>query len=148
MKLSTSFSIQDWYSKLQNHGYRLTETRRAVVETIANSDRVLDPNQIFAISREHCASLGLVTVYRTLAKLEQLSLIQKVHQPDGCSAYFPVVDGHQHMVICQDCGRVEYFTGDTLESLMKRVGMESGYQIHDHWLQLLGKCGFCQENSR
>jgi Fur family transcriptional regulator, ferric uptake regulator len=138
-------SPKDWFDKLQENGYRLTETRRAVVETMANSDRVLDPTQIFDISRERCPSLGLVTVYRTLAKLEELSLIQRVHQSDGCHAYFPAVEGHQHMLICQRCGRVEFFIGDALESLMKKVSEESGYQIHDHWLQLFGVCNYCQE---
>jgi Fur family transcriptional regulator, ferric uptake regulator len=145
--LKSQISAKDWFDKLQDNGYRLTETRRAVVETMANSDRVLDPTQIFDISRERCPSLGLVTVYRTLAKLEELSLIQRVHQSDGCHTYFPAVDGHQHMLICQRCGRVEYFMGDALESLMKRVSEESGYQINDHWLQLFGICNYCQEIS-
>ena len=141
------FSTEDWFNKLQDNGYRLTETRRAVVETMANSDRVLDPTQIFDLARERCASLGLVTVYRTLAKLEELSLIQRVHQSDGCHAYFPAVEGHQHMVICQDCGRVEYFMGDALDNLMDRVSQESGYLIHDHWLQLFGVCACCQKST-
>jgi Fur family transcriptional regulator, ferric uptake regulator len=143
-KPASPYSPSDWFNKLQDNGYRLTETRQAVVETIANSDRVLSPTQIFDQARERCASLGLVTVYRTLAKLEELSLIQRVHQSDGCHAYFPAVEGHQHMVICQDCGRVEYFLGDALDNLMNRVSQESGYQIHDHWLQLFGVCAYCQ----
>jgi Fur family transcriptional regulator, ferric uptake regulator len=142
--LKSQISPEDWFNKLQDNGYRLTETRRAVVKTMANSDRVLDPTQIFDISRERCPSLGLVTVYRTLAKLEELSLIQRVHQSDGCHAYFPAVEGHQHMLICQSCGRVEYFMGDALESLMQRVSEESGYLIKDHWLQLFGVCNYCR----
>jgi Fur family transcriptional regulator, ferric uptake regulator len=133
-----------WLNQLQEAGYRLTEPRRAVVATIAASQRALNPNQVFDLSRERCASLGLVTVYRTLAKLEELSLIQRVHQPDGCHAYIAAVSGHQHLLICQDCGRAEYFGGDAIEPLMDRVGRESGYLICDHWLQLFGTCGACQ----
>lgn len=135
---------QDWLDKLQDNGYRLTETRRAVVETIARSDRAINPTEVFDLSRDRCRSLGLVTVYRTLAKLEELSLIQRVHQPDGCHAYIAAVHGHQHLLICNECGRAEYFAGDTLDSLMKRVGKESGYDIQDHWLQLFGVCSACQ----
>lgn len=141
---SSTPSIKEWLRKLQQNGYRLTDTRRAVVETVANSDRLLNPTEIFDLSRERCASLGLVTVYRTLSKLEELHLIQRVHQPGGCQAYIAAVTGHQHLLICQDCGRVEYFDGDKLDALMNRVGSESGYLIQDHWLQLFGVCYTCQ----
>ncbi|MGW8250193.1 MAG: hypothetical protein ACWGO1_06090 [Anaerolineales bacterium] len=51
------------------------------------------------------------------------------------------------MLICQSCGKVEYFSGDSerIEPLMAEVGRESGYQIREHWLQLFGVCENCRE---
>jgi Fe2+ or Zn2+ uptake regulation protein len=141
---SANLSTSQWFEKLLGNGYRLTESRKAVVEVIANSDRVLTAIEVFDLARERCASLGLVTVYRTIAKLEELALVDRVHQPGDCHAYVAAVPGHQHLLICQNCGRATYFEGDSLEALMLRVAADSGYHVRDHWLQLFGLCAACQ----
>lgn len=138
--------IDEWLGRLQAAGYRLTAPRKAVVETIATSQHVLSPQELYEQARERYPALGLVTVYRTVEKLDELGLIQRVHQPSGCHAYIPTAPGHQHLLICQSCGRAEYFSGDRLDALMEEVAGESGFQIQDHWLQLFGKCRDCGVN--
>ena len=134
----TTSRIQNWLMLLQGNGYRLTTPRRAVVETIAASDRSLSPANVYDLARTGCPSLGLVTVYRTLEKLEELGAIQRVHHPQGCQAFVAQLPGHNHLLLCQNCGRVEYFTGDELEPLMSNVARKSGYEIREDWLQLFG----------
>ena len=136
---------EEWLDCLKGSGYRITSPRRAVVESLANSERALNAAEIFDIARERYPSLGLVSVYRTLEKLEELGLIQRVHHPDGCQAFIAGLIGHQHLLICQNCGRTQYFEGDDLNLLFDRVARKSGYQIKEHWLQLLGFCADCQE---
>jgi Fe2+ or Zn2+ uptake regulation protein len=135
---------EEWLKCLRASGYRLTSPRRAVVETLANSQRALNAAEIYDLAREQYPSLGLVSVYRTLEKLEELELIQRVHHPDGCQAFIAGFTGHQHLLICQKCGRTEFFEGDDLEPLFERVAANSGYQIREHWLQLFGLCAACK----
>jgi Fur family transcriptional regulator, ferric uptake regulator len=61
-----------WLNNLQDSGYRLTGPRRAVVQIMAESEFILDPNQIYLEARQIYPNIGLVTVYRTLEKLEEL----------------------------------------------------------------------------
>lgn len=136
--------LQPWIETLQANGYRLTRSRLAVLETIANALASLNPLQVYDKTRATCPGLGLVTVYRTLEKLEELGLIQRVHQPGGCNAYLPSAYGHQHLLICRACGKAEYFEGDQLDDLIRSLTVESGYAIEDHWLQLFGLCAACQ----
>ena len=140
-------SPQEWLACLQANGYRLTEPRKAVVETIAESDYVLTPQDVYDRARSRYPKLGLVTVYRTIEKLEELELIQRVHRPSGCQAFIAAFAGHQHLLICKNCGRVEFFSGDQtgMETLMDSVRDRSGYQIHEHWLQLFGVCALCRD---
>ncbi len=135
---------QEWLDRLQANGYRLTAPRQAVVEIIASSRQVLSPLEVYERARKRYPRLGLVTVYRTVEKLEELGLIQRVHQPTGCNTFVAAVSGHQHLLICQACGKVEVFSGDRMEGLIDSVGAESGYQIREHWLQLFGLCGDCK----
>lgn len=146
MQLQTSHHslTQQWLERLKDSGYRISHSIRAIVEILANSQRALNAIQIFDLARAAHPALGLVSVYRTLDKLEQLNLIQRVHQPDGCHAYLPAFHGHQHLLLCRHCGLVLVFEGDDLGALISRVERESGYQVHDHWLQLFGTCPNCQ----
>ena len=137
-----------WLERLKSCGYRLTAPRRAVIEILSGSNRALNATQIYDNARTLYPSLGLVSVYRTLEKLESLNLIQRVHQPDGCHAYIAAFTGHQHLLLCQDCGATVFFQGDNLDMLVFRVERESGFRIRDHWLQFFGLCAACQELSK
>jgi Fe2+ or Zn2+ uptake regulation protein len=121
-----------------------------VVETIASSQQALSPLSIFEKARQQHPKLGLVTVYRTLEKLEELGLIQRVHQPAGCHAYISASPGHQHLLLCQTCGKVEFFSEDNekINFMIGEVGEKSGYRIEEHWLQLFGICISCQQYPR
>ena len=139
-----SLKTKLWLDCLQSSGYRLTGPRYAVVDILTTSDRALDAHEVFELARQRYPSIGLVSVYRTLEKLEELHLIQRVHQPEKCQAYIAAFDGHQHLLVCQECGLVEFFVGDNLEALIARVERESGYKVNEHWLQLFGLCEHCK----
>jgi Fur family transcriptional regulator, ferric uptake regulator len=137
-------TANSWLTQLQSNGYRLTNARKAVVKTVADTTFALNPLEVYERAKAACPGLGLVTVYRTLEKLEELALIQRVHQPGGCNAYLPHADGHQHLIICQQCGKARYFEGDDMDSFFKRVAGEHGFTVRDHWLQLFGVCEECR----
>jgi Fe2+ or Zn2+ uptake regulation protein len=137
-------SAEPWLTQLQENGYRLTNARRAVVETVQRSKRALTPLEVYDVARKKYRALGLVTVYRTLEKLEELHIIQRVHQPMGCQAFISASSGHQHLLLCKNCGQASLFEGDDLESLMKSIARKTGYQITEHWLQLFGLCQDCR----
>lgn len=137
-------TAKSWLTQLQSNGYRLTNARKAVVETMADATFALNPLNVYEQAKATCPGLGLVTVYRTLEKLEELNLIQRVHQPDGCNAYLPHADGHQHLIICKQCGKARYFEGDKMEAFFERVAGEHGFTVSEHWLQLFGVCAECK----
>jgi Fur family ferric uptake transcriptional regulator len=140
-----SFSrVHQWLEKLQSSGYRLTGPRYIVAEILAQSERALSPLDVYELARQQYPTLGLVSVYRTVEKLESLGLIQRVHQPDKCQAYIAAFSGHEHLLVCSACGLVEFFKGDDLAPLVQRVEQESGYLVEDHWLQFFGLCRQCQ----
>lgn len=138
-------NIEAWLTELQHHGYRLTDARRAVVEIIAHSARALTPVEVYDAARGSHPALGLVTVYRTLEKLEELHLIQRVHQPSGCQAFVSAGNGHEHLLLCTHCGQVTFFSGDDLDELTRAIAAKTGYKIEEHWLQLFGQCASCQQ---
>lgn len=137
----------EWKNILSQNNYRLTAPRLAVVEVMAQSLQTLSPMEIYIEARRACASLGLVTVYRTIEKLEELGLIQRVHLHNGCHSYVAAADGHQHLIICSNCNRAEYFEGDDLSEIICDLKEKQGFTVNDHWLQFSGLCITCQEKN-
>lgn len=137
--------IDSWLKILAEGGYRLTGPRRALVEIIAASRRALSPLELFEMGRKQYPGLGLVTVYRTIEKLEEAGLVQRVHQPGGCHMVLPAVQGHEHLLLCRACGQAYYFSGDDLGGLIDEIARRSGFVIQDHWLQLFGLCAECRQ---
>ena len=137
--------VDDWMNALQAHGYRQTRARRAIVQTMLDNPRGMEPLEIYSLGQSACRNLGMVTVYRTLEKLNELGLIERVHQPQGCNLYIRASVGHQHLLVCRGCGRVAYFEGDDLSRLVSSVEQRSGYSITSHWLQLFGLCPICRQ---
>jgi hypothetical protein len=91
-----------------------------VVDVIANSQRALSPLEVFDLARPQHAGLGLVTVYRTLEKLEELGLIQRVHQPQGCQAFIAAFTGPPAPdPVLANAATVQFFDGDNLEALIR-----------------------------
>ncbi len=141
--------VENWLERLQSNGYRLTAPRQAVVEVVASSQHVLNPLEVYEQARRRYPKLGLVTVYRTIEKLEEIGLLQRVHTPSGCQGFVAAFRGHQHLLICQRCGRVEMFGGELekMDTLLQEVEKNSGYCILEHWLQLFGVCSECRVES-
>jgi Fur family transcriptional regulator, ferric uptake regulator len=133
-----------WLAKLAASGYRITPPLRTLVEILVSSPRALGAADLYDLGRRQVPHLGLVTVYRSLEKLEELGLVQRVHQANGCHAYLRAAPGHVHLLLCTCCGRVAYFEGDDLTGLIEKVAGQSGFTIHEHWLQLHGLCEDCK----
>jgi Fur family ferric uptake transcriptional regulator len=133
-----------WLEKIRSSGYRITGPRTNIVKLLAESEAALSPMEIFLQIRETYQTLGLVSVYRTLEKLEDLGLVQRVHMQDGCHRFIAAANGHQHLVICKKCNRSLYFEGDDISLLITTVENRLGYQVESHWLQFFGICGECQ----
>lgn len=140
---TTDTRIDTWLRCLSESGYRVTAPRKAVLQVVASAERALNPAEVYERGRVEYERLGLVTVYRTLEKLEELDIIQRIHHPDGCHAFVAGGSGHQHPLICRQCGRTEFFRGDDLAGLIADVEARTGYRVEDHWLQFFGRCPDC-----
>ncbi len=135
---------QEWLERLQESGYRRSPRCTAIVQTILATGRALDPMEIFDRVRADFPGMGLVTVYRTIQKLEELGLVERLHGDEGCHRVLPSTQGHQHFLVCSLCGNVVYFSGDNLTEMFSRIANQTGFEIQEHWLQLFGLCPACK----
>lgn len=133
-----------WVEKLQTNGMRMTTQREAIVDVLLGSEKALEPLQVFELTHNTHPSIGMVTVYRTMECLAELGLLQKVHQQSGCNKFLKVKEGHNHLLICNRCGKAIYFEGLNLETQFEEIARKNNFTMQDHWLQLGGICQQCQ----
>lgn len=145
MTVSTSEQrLENWKSTLHQKGYRVTQPRLQVMRILTDSETPLTPQDIYHLTLELDSPPGIASVYRTLETLDGLGLIQQIHQPGGCHAIYPAIEGHKHLLICTSCGQMRVVEGNERISVyINRVEGETGYQIEEHWLQLFGICRAC-----
>lgn len=139
-------SRDDALEKLRKKGYKLTPQRLAVLDVLLESHGHLTPAELY--DRVVCErpETGLVTVYRTLEIFLKLGLVCEIHSTGGGLAYIArVPSGHHHHLICSACGTVLDFVDCDLEDLEQRVSLVTGFEIENHFLELIGRCHDCQE---
>lgn len=137
-----------WKKELGRRGYRITKPRRTIMDIIAESRRPLSPLEIFHQARGKSGGISLVTVYRTIERLESMGLVDRVHHSDQCQTVFQATAGHKHLLVCINCGQSVYFDGLDMEKQFLERGSDFGYLITGHWLQLNGLCPDCQKKKK
>ena len=144
--MTDSKSSNQILSDLKNAGYRLTRSRAAVVRVLDESNGWLRPEQVHMQAKKYCPSIGLVTVYRTLALLAEHGYIRRIHFEDRCHGYARVELSHGHHLLCRGCNQAIEIAGtEDLKPLMNQVQNETGFIIEDHLLELVGLCRECQQ---
>ena len=136
--------LENWKTALHENGYRVTQPRLQVMGILAASDIPLTPQDIYQHSLGMESPPGIASVYRTIEMLDALGLIQQIHQPGGCHAICPALDGHKHLLICRSCGKICVVEGnEKISEYISRIEEQTGYKVEEHWLQLFGTCQNC-----
>jgi Fur family ferric uptake transcriptional regulator len=131
---------------LRAAGFRSGGARRAVVDFLGRQRCCVSAQEIHDGVRADGRSVGIASVYRVLETLLEQRLVQRVDVGDGVARYEPAqADGHHHHhLVCDDCGRVQPFSDETLERALESTAGKLGYAMDTHEVVLRGACGDCQ----
>lgn len=132
--------------RLGAEGQRYTSSRRAVIQTLADSDRPLTILEIL----DATPSLAQSSAYRNLTELMTVGLVHRIVIGDEHSRYELAEDltEHHHHLVCTSCGRVDDVTlADDLEaqldSALHLAAQQLGFTPEHHRLDLMGRCKDC-----
>ena len=132
-------------SALKKEGLRHTIQRQAVCDEIKSNDEHRDAEQIYSALRKNNLNVSRATVYRTIDVLYKNNLIRKIELGDSPSKYENKVnsDHHDH-IICVQCGRIDEFVDDKIESQQDKIIDKLGFKMIRHIHQLFVLCKDCQ----
>lgn len=138
---------------LSEHGHRVTEPRRVILDRIVQYSQPFTTEQLFRDVGGEQGPIGRATVYRTVELLLADRWLARVHwSPEKDSAnddhaYVPVEQGHQHHMVCKHCGMVAAFEGCDIDALMGGLARRLNFRVDDHWLEIYGLCQTCQRRA-
>ncbi len=126
-------------------GHRRSAARRIVLDLLAAGDCCVTAPELYDSARAAGRPVGLASVYRVLDLLTEKGFAEKLDLGDD-HAHYERVDrrAHHHHLVCTDCGRVEAFTDASLESAIRRIETEAGFDVERHDVLLRGACGDCR----
>jgi Fur family ferric uptake transcriptional regulator len=121
---------------------RLTTQRQAILEVINNSDVHWEAESLARELADRGQSIGIATVYRGLAALEDLGLIDSI-QFGGKKRYERTDKGHHDHLVCTGCGSIEEFIHPQIERLQQAAAEQKGFLMTGHQLVIYGLCPEC-----
>jgi Fe2+ or Zn2+ uptake regulation protein len=127
---------------LRERGQRVTPQRLAIARVVAELDRHVTAELVFAEVSRRMPGVSLPTVYATLELLEQLGLVRRVSVGAGSAVYDGRVEEHHHLV-CRVCGEIA-----DIEAPVDRAGLlaaahASGFAPDYSEVVVRGLCANC-----
>jgi Fur family ferric uptake transcriptional regulator len=144
--------VENVLAHLSAQGNRVTEPRRAILERIVRYTQPFSAEQLFKDLGGDDSPIGRATVYRTVDLLLADGWLARVHwspskESNDDHAYVPVERGHQHHMVCKNCGSVAAFEGCVLDTLLGGLARRLNFRVDGHWLEIYGLCQVCQRQS-
>lgn len=122
---------------------RRTAQREAILSTLVEAEGPLTVQEVHERACDRLSGLGLATVYRNLAQLEEGGDVVAVHLPQDAARYELAGRGHHHHFRCVRCGSVLELDAGCPVAMLEGVTLPGGLRVLGHELVLFGLCAKC-----
>jgi Fe2+ or Zn2+ uptake regulation protein len=125
-------------------GRRLTAQRSLVLGVLEESDEHLDAEALYDLARGQSPDISLATVYRTLAVLKEMGLVEEHRLGEEHSHYESVRSGPHYHFTCLSCGEVIEFNTPLVAQIEQELAEREKVRVIAAHLHLSGYCAQCQ----
>jgi len=139
--------LEDFKTLLKKSNLKFTIQREIILETLYNSNEHLTPEALHQLIQKKHPNLkiGIATVYRTLALLEESNVVTSLSFGAQGKKYELGAKEHHDHLICLECGQITEFVDEAIEKRQHAITHELGFKMLDHSMQIYGICKKCQE---
>jgi len=139
-------AVDDMIQSLDAAGYRMTDSRRAVIDLICTRDGAFETAELVADARRRKIEAARATIFRTLEILTGLGVVERLDLPNGDHSYVRCDSrAHHHHLVCRRCQRSIDLEDLGMTPILARVARRTGYKIDRHRVELFGLCPTCQK---
>ena len=126
---------------------RHTRPRRLIAERLvelAASGADFTVDDLWHELRQEEPRLGRATVYRSVEKLVNMGLLDRVEFANGTHHYRVCGDSHHHHLTCTQCHRVVEVDVCLPVDQFTAISNQTDFAIEGHSLTLFGRCANCR----
>lgn len=131
---------------LKKGGFSNTKVRQKVFDALESEE----PQTMNALVSKLEGNIDRASVYRTIEVFEKLGIVQRLQI--GWKYKLELTDQfnyHHHHISCTNCGMIVPLREDhLLETTLKTLAGEYGFQPTSHQLEIQGLCSRCKKLSK
>ena len=141
--MNSSRSDAEIISAFRSKGFKATSQRIAICRHVLCSEEHPNAQRIYdEVQRTH-PTVSLATVYKTLAVLKELNLIQELLVKQGEARYDPIVVPHLNL-ICNRCGVVRDVKDGNLKIIIENAAKLARFSPSGQSFIIYGLCNICK----
>ena len=141
----TAAAQTDVSAVLAAAGVRATRQRLEILEELAREPDDVTAQALWSRLRERRgSSVGLATVYRTLALLHEKGAIDALSHHGGELCYRLCGGAHHHHLVCSRCHHVVEVEQCGLDGWLGQVAARHGFVATGHEVEITGLCADCR----
>lgn len=123
---------------------RSTRQRRAIEDVLRHTEDFVSAQDLHMRLRAQGDTIGLATVYRTLATLAEADQVDMIRTREGEARYrLCSSEDHHHHLVCRQCGHTVEVDGPAVEEWASDIADAHGYTGVTHTLEVFGVCSDC-----
>jgi Fe2+ or Zn2+ uptake regulation protein len=137
-----SVRLESILAMFRDRGGRVTTPRRAIITALLEARSHVTADELTATVQSAHPDVHTSTIYRCLASLEELGVVDHVHLGHGRAVYHLSDETHQHLV-CESCGTVVEVPDTVFANLAKGVQKQFGFMVQPRHFAVSGRCRSC-----
>ena len=137
---------EDLARRLRASGLRVTASRMAVLEAVANHPHS-DADHIATFTRRRLGSLSTQAVYNNLHALGRAGLLRRIEPAGGPARYETRVGDNHHHVVCRRCAATSDVDCAVGRAPCLEASDTSGFSIDEAEVVFWGTCPACSEGA-
>jgi Fur family ferric uptake transcriptional regulator len=135
-------TLEQAVAVLRERGFRLTASRRRVLEALFAADGPISADYI-----TRTLSLDITSVYRNLETLERQGLVRHVHLGHGPGLYALLGHGEREYLFCERCAAVKALRPEQLDPVRHELHDTFGYRARFTHFAIVGTCPTCAQQA-
>jgi Fur family transcriptional regulator, ferric uptake regulator len=136
--------VDEIVRRLRREGRRLTPQREAILSDVMRAEGHITPQTVARRVQRRMPAVNVSTVYRTLAMLEELGVVQHSHLEQGAEYHRTGEGEHVHLT-CSRCGAEDDLSLREAGSLKAVIRRHRGFLPDLRHFAISGLCASCQK---
>lgn len=132
---------------LKENSLKFTKQRELILKFLYDNNDHFTPEDIYMLLKKEYPNIniGIATVYRTLALLEESGIASSISFGAQGKKYELGLKKHHDHLICTKCGEIIEFFDEVIEERQEEIAKQFNFQMSDHTMKIVGLCKNCQE---